>query len=1029
MKRKVFGFDLGIASVGWAVLEFDKEYYDIETGEVSSEYSPDKGELTQGKILGCGVRCFAEAENSKDGSPLEGARRVKRLARRACRRKARRMEGIKRLFIHKNLIPSEYLQRDKEEILKNSDYLRKLYEGLYLSQPGGDVWDLRIKALSEPLTAIELMRVLTHLAKHRGFKSVRKAVEEQDKKSESGQILSAIKKNMELLAEHKSLAQVIAERAGTGKKRNYSVLVKDKPVAAYINSIPRAEIERELAMIFEAQKSYGIFTQDLYDDFVKIAFRQRGIKSVGDMVGFCTFEKQEKRAPKQAPTAEIFVAWSKINNLCVYEGDEKRFLTEEERQAVFTLLKTVQSVKYKAISSKVFKGKDIQFANLNYKNTVKKSTDGTEKQKDPEDTLFYEMKGWHTLKKAFGDLWKEAQTNTELLDKAVTVIATEKADDAIKNGLQDIGVPEAYIPVLLPLSFDKFINLSLKALYAINPHLQAGLKYNEACEKAGYDFKDTGEKLCENKGKFLPAIPQEKQTAVPVVNRTVAQFRKVYNAMVREFGEPDQINIETGRALKMNRKKSDELVKQQEANKAKNAEAKAFLNENRMCDNGTNILKLRLYKEQECKCIYSGKVIDINRLDEVGYLEVDHILPYSRSMDNSSVNKVLVLSDENQKKGNRTPFEYIGSADTKNAKWKEYKAFVQSMPNLPKNKKEKLLTETFNDREQEFRARNANDNSYIALFVKKYLQDGIDFSHSRHTQIKNKILAINGNVTAYLRHQWGLMKNREESDKHHAQDAIVIACAGQGMVQALSRLSKIVGNVHSEKNRVKYLVQKPWADFRKDVLAAVDKVFVSRAVRKNASGEIHEEKIRTLNPKLTKKYSAKDVKSGIPVRGGLANNGEMLRTDVFVKKNKKGKEEFYLVPVYKSDLGKELPNKAIVVNKNEDEWTVIDDSFIFKFSLYPDDLIGYSYNNSSEVEFAYFRSTDRNSARIIVVTPDKSAYKKIESDEEGDKKKPWQYRLSPKSTLSYFAKYQVDPLGNYVQVKQEKRLSLTLGKK
>lgn len=1004
MKRKVFGFDLGIASVGWAVLEFDKEYYDMETGEVSSDYSPDKGELTQGKILGCGVRCFAQAETPDKGEPLGLARRVKRLARRACRRKARRMEAIKRLFIHKNLIPSEYLQAEKEEVLNNPQKLNALYETLYLRQIGGDVWDLRIKALSEPLTAIELMRVLTHLAKHRGFKSVRRAVEEQDKKSESGQILSAIKKNMEQLSENKSLAQVILERADGGKKRNSD--------GDYSNSIPRAEIERELAMIFESQKPYGIFTQDLYDDFVKIAFRQRDIKSVGNMVGFCTFEKQEKRAPKQAPSAEFFVAWSKINNFCVYEGDEKRVLTDKERQAVFDLLRTIKEVKYKTISSKVFKGKDIQFANLNYKNTVKKNTDGKEEQTDPEDTLFYEMKGWHTLKKAFGKLWQEAQKNTELLDKAVTVIATEKADDAIKQGLQKIsGMPEAYIPVLLPLSFDKFINLSLKALYAINPYLQDGLKYSEACEVAGYDFKDTGEKLSENKGKFLPAIPQEKQTTVPVVNRTVAQFRKVYNAMVREFGEPDQINIETGRALKMNRKKRDDLVKQQEANKAKNADAKAFLNENGMRDSGTNILKMRLYKEQECKCIYSGKVIDINRLDEVGYLEIDHILPYSRSMDNSSANKVLVLSDENQKKGSRTPFEYIGSADSENTKWKEYKAFVQSMPNLPKNKKEKLLTETFNDREQEFRARNANDNSYIALFVKKYLQDGIDFSHSPHTQIKNKILAINGNVTAYLRHQWGLMKNREKSDKHHAQDAIVIACAGQGMVQALSRLSKMVGNVHAEKNRAKYLVQKPWANFREDVLTAVDKVFVSRAVRKTATGEIHEEKIRTLNPKLKKKYSAKDVKSGIQVRGGLANNGEMLRTDVFTKKNKNGKEEFFLVPIYKSDLGKPLPNRAIVANKNEDEWTVIDDTFTFKFSLFMDDLIKTVKKDT--VIFGYYKGVHRGTGGITIISHDKSqTFEGIGS-----------------KTQNNIIKYQVDPLGNYVQVRQEKRLPLTLVQK
>lgn len=75
------------------------------------------------------------------------------------------------------------------------------------------------------------------------------------------------------------------------------------------------------------------------------------------------------------------------------------------------------------------------------------------------------------------------------------------------------------------------------------------------------------------------------------------------------------------------------------------------------------------------------------------------------------------------------------------------------------------------------------------------------------------------------------------------------------------------------------------------------------------------------------------------VRGGLANNGSMLRTDVFVKKNKKGKDEFYLVPIYLSDMGKELPSKAIVPLKFEDEWLQIDDNFSFKFSLYMDDLV------------------------------------------------------------------------------------------
>lgn len=189
MKKKIFGFDLGIASIGWAVIEFDNEYFNSATGEV-----------VDGRIIKSGVRCFPIAENPKDGTSLAAPRREKRLARRICRRKARRMDSIKRLFVAKNMVSSV------EEL-----------KALYASQQGGDVWNLRVKALSEKLSKEELLRVLTHLAKHRGFKSYRKAAEEND--AEGGRFLQAINENKKYLAEAQTLAQVIVNRAGkTGKK-------------------------------------------------------------------------------------------------------------------------------------------------------------------------------------------------------------------------------------------------------------------------------------------------------------------------------------------------------------------------------------------------------------------------------------------------------------------------------------------------------------------------------------------------------------------------------------------------------------------------------------------------------------------------------------------------------------------------------------------------------------------------------------------------------------------------------------------
>ena len=440
MKKKIFGFDLGIASIGWVVVEFDNEFFNPETGEV-----------IEGKIIKSGVRCFPVAENAKDGSSLAAPRREKRLARRICRRKARRMQGIKKLFVALNLVPN----------------LKEL-ENIYATQIGGDVWNLRIKALSEKLSAPELVRVLTHLAKHRGFKSYRKALEEQD--AEGGKILQAIKENKLLLAENKTLAQVIVERAGShGKKRNFTARdAKGNFQACYNNSIPRSEIERELDLIYQNQKQYGIFSEKLYLDFKNIAFRFRHAGSVADMVGSCTFEKGEKRAPKEAPSSEFFVALGKINNLAVYQNNQKRFLTPEEKNALFELLKNTAKVKYQTITKKIFPQQEIQFADINYNQTAKKAKDGSIKVINPEDALFYEMKGWHKLKSLFTkEEWDEISKDILLLDKIVTVIACEKNDESIGKELKKLNLSDEYIEKLSSLTTDKFINLSLKALYNI----------------------------------------------------------------------------------------------------------------------------------------------------------------------------------------------------------------------------------------------------------------------------------------------------------------------------------------------------------------------------------------------------------------------------------------------------------------------------------------------------------------------------------------------------------------------------------
>ena len=988
MKKRIFGFDLGIASIGWAIVEFDNEIFNPETGEV-----------IDGKIIKSGVRCFPVAENPKDGSSLAAPRREKRLARRICRRKARRMDGIKKLFVAKKLI---------------SDL--KTLETLYAKQIGGDVWNLRIKGLSEKLSKEELLRVLTHLAKHRGFKSYRKAAEEKD--AEGGKVLKAINQNKLLLEGNKSLAQIIVERAGeNGKKRN-SIVENDKGVkqAIYNNSIPRSEIERELDLIYENQKQYGIFTKDLYDDFKRMAFRYRPAGSVADMVGFCTFEKGEKRAPKEAPSAEFFVALGKINNLTIYENNQKRFLFPEEKTALFELLKNTQKVKYQTIAKKIFPNTKIQFAGLNYGQTTKKAKDGTIKEINPEDVIFYEMKGWHKLKSLFEkEEWEEISKDIPLLDKIINIIACEKNDEYILQGLKDIDVPSIYLEKFASLTTDKFINLSFKALYKIIPYMEQGLLYNDACEKAGYNFKENINKLVENRGILLDVIPAEKQTKIPVVNRTVAQFRKVYNAMVRQFGVPDQINIETGRDLKKNFDERQKIIRKNNENRQERLTAQEELEKENIKGNSKNILKYRLYQEQDGKCIYSGKALDLNRLDEEGYLDVDHIIPYSRSLDDSLNNKVLCLSSENRMKGNRTPFEYIRDAEA----WNNFEARVNLLRN--NRKKENLLTKSFADKEIDFRERNANDNNYISCYIKQYLEDGLDFSNSPCPDIKNRIQMRTGSLTAYLRHCWGLKKDRDENDRHHAQDAIVIACATQGMVKYLSTVSGLWENkweIAKTKNNseawfksLKYKFSEPWTGFREDVKKSLENVFVSRPPRKSATGSAHKDTIEKKSENMNQ----------LIIRGGTATKENMFRCDVY-----KTGSAYKIVPIYVIDLVNDSFKHYFQPYEELDGYKIEANSVDFLFSLYKDDFIEIDIENNEKYE-GYFNQYNAQSGQIYLGSVDNALIYKIR-----DKKEVNGYHLDKEKKISLskcisLKKYNISPLGDKILIHKEKeRFSNTI---
>ncbi|OIQ75100.1 CRISPR-associated endonuclease Cas9 [mine drainage metagenome] len=149
-------------------------------------------------------------------------------------------------------------------------------------------------------------------------------------------------------------------------------------------------------------------------------------------------------------------------------------------------------------------------------------------------------------------------------------------------------------------------------------------------------------------------------------------------------------------------------------------------------------------------------------------------------------------------------------------------------------------------------------------------------------------------------------------------------------------------------------------------------------------------------------------KSGLPVRGGIASNGAMLRVDIFTKGGK-----FHAVPLYVADAVKaELPNRAVVQAKPEEEWTLMDDSHQFLFSLHPNDWV--TIRLKGEVREGYFSGLDRATGTVSLWIHDRN--QTIGKD--------GQWRGVGIKTALAVEKYHVDLLGNLHRVHGEVRQTL-----
>lgn len=273
-------------------------------------------------------------------------------------------------------------------------------------------------------------------------------------------------------------------------------------------------------------------------------------------------------------------------------------------------------------------------------------------------------------------------------------------------------------------------------------------------------------------------------------------------------------------------------------------------------------------------CAYSLRQMSMERLFEADYAEVDHIIPYSLSFDDSYKNKVLVLAEENRNKGNRLPLQYLTG--------KRRDDFIVWVNTNVRDyrKRQRLLKECITEEDEAgFIERNLQDTKTASRFLLNYINDRLAFAPFSKGGVKH-VTAVNGAVTGYLRKRWGIAKVRANGDLHHAVDALVIACTTDGLIQQVSRYTKYRESRYMAETADRFLIDPdtgevirefpyPWPYFHKELEARLSSdprnavralhsplylddeeidlspLFVSRMPKHKVTGAAHKETVKS----------------------------------------------------------------------------------------------------------------------------------------------------------------------------------------
>ncbi len=803
------------------------------------------------------------------------------------------------------------------------------------------VYALRHQALLAPLTSEELALVLSEVV---GAMN-----------GSSGYLGAISDRSKELYFNHQTIGQYLIARLDADPHKT----LKNQPFY-------RQDYLDEFERIWETQAQYHPeLTMELKHEIRDIViFYQRRLKSQKWLVANCEFENR-KVAPKSSPIFQRFKIWQMLNNITVKDSEGCRFLNEEERSILASHLYYKAKMSKKEVLQTLFvstKGLDINFKEVEGDRTMArllKACQSIIEMSGHGDYNFDTLSG-NEAKHLVSDIFTGLGFNTDWLSFDSEAMGEDldrqplyrlwhllysfegdnspTGDEQLVARLMDmLSLPKEYAKVMASVRFeDDYGSLSVKAMQKILPFLEAGHEYSAACAMAGYKHSKaslTQEEIEHRQLKDHLSLLPRNSLRNPVVEKILNQLVNVVNAVIDQYGRPDEIRLEMARDLKKSAAERAEAVDAINKNTKEAEECRKFLQSHFGPQYGSrnDIIRYRLYKELEpngYKTLYSNTYIPLEKLFSKE-IDIEHIIPQARLFDDSFSNKTLEYRAVNIEKSDATAFDYV-KGKYGDEGLKDYLQRVEEMFKKKAISKAKYtkLKMALADIPSDFIDRDLRNTQYISRKAQEMM-----------LEVVRSVVPTTGTITDRLRQDWQLVNVMQELNwdkynklgltevvegrdgqhtrrivdwtkrndhRHHAMDALTVAFTTRSIVQYLNNL-----NARSDKSSSIYAIEKTALE-RKDghlVFKAPMEINEFRAEAKRHLEQVLIS-IKAKNKVVTRNTNTTQAKNGTRRKVQLTPRGSLHKETVYGKMKVPCTKEVAVGSKLTTDLISQVANAA-----------------------------------------------------------------------------------------------------------------------